>query len=721
MAEVERRVCDGELEVKNYSAHMFESQAEVVKSVKGVSSAIQQRLYGLFKQCKAGDIGTTRPGWSDPVGRAKWDAWAGYKGVARTQAGMAYCVLVDSIAKTAVAELSRVAPDGDGGGGDETDHNESSAAVITNSSSGSSGGGSSSSSRSSGTATGSGSVEEHVEALLNSQTPVEPLTLRRFMAAAYHVAKKSGVQSSTQLKLYGLYKQCGLGDNTKAQPGIFDVVGRAKWDAWKARVGMDRTRCGLAYCMLAEDLCGYQYSPALGREAEQAFTGSIKRTHELSLATEDEEEAVVSADGGCVAVGTEKGGERKLSSAKNAAWGDYPFDPRVHIITKEPDSAEECAAISELRAKIQGTKVWAENPAACAKFCSDAMLMRFLVGKSFDMKKAFGLLTEALMWRVGRSVDDYEKKPGWDIDFSHECETGKIYVSGFDKWQRPLVVFNNGVQNTRDVDGQMNFLAWSLNLACRMMGSHDRGGAASVDKYVVFMHLGNFSLLTAPGIKASRETIKMLCNCFPERLGHCIAYEPPLAFKLFFDSVKFLIDERTVAKMKMIRGDVSDGSENDLYLKELIGENWKELTGACQPIAKEGCSPGYVHEKFWPQCMARVNVIQARENEPGVLHGDAQVPESRIARLSAEAVEANNAAHPPASPLLQVPCDPSIYVGHNPNANPNSTLHLSGERKTQERSAQTLTYQMDRSSAGVAAVQLCLHSGQFGHRGAIYA
>jgi hypothetical protein len=114
-----------------------------------------------------------------------------------------------------------------------------------------------------------------------------------------------------------------------------------------------------------------------------------------------------------------------------------------------------------------------------------------------------------------RDVDHMEMKEGWDAVFAHESATGKIYVPGFDRWGRPLCVFNNGCQNTRDVDKQMEFLAWSLNLCVRMMGCQDAAGATAVDKYVVFMHLGNFTLMSAPGMKATRETIRMLCNCFP--------------------------------------------------------------------------------------------------------------------------------------------------------------------------------------------------------------
>jgi hypothetical protein len=33
---------------------------------------------------------------------------------------------------------------------------------------------------------------------------------------------------------------------------------------------------------------------------------------------------------------------------------------------------------------------------------------------------------------------------------SKEAETGKIYVAGHDRWCRPVVVFDNSVQNTHN-------------------------------------------------------------------------------------------------------------------------------------------------------------------------------------------------------------------------------------------------------------------------------
>lgn len=54
----------------------FGRAAEQVKVLKATPSrADKARIYGLFKQAKQGDATKDRPGFTDPVGRLKWDAW----------------------------------------------------------------------------------------------------------------------------------------------------------------------------------------------------------------------------------------------------------------------------------------------------------------------------------------------------------------------------------------------------------------------------------------------------------------------------------------------------------------------------------------------------------------------------------------------------------------------------------------------------------------------
>jgi acyl-CoA-binding protein len=56
-------------------------------------------LYSLFKQATEGDVQGKRPGMLDLKGRAKYDAWAGRKGLGRDAAMQQYIQLVDRLLK----------------------------------------------------------------------------------------------------------------------------------------------------------------------------------------------------------------------------------------------------------------------------------------------------------------------------------------------------------------------------------------------------------------------------------------------------------------------------------------------------------------------------------------------------------------------------------------------------------------------------------------------
>jgi diazepam-binding inhibitor (GABA receptor modulator, acyl-CoA-binding protein) len=58
---------------------------------------VKLQLYGLFKQATQGDAQGKRPGFTNPVGRAKYDAWAGFAGLSAEDAQAQYIALVDSL------------------------------------------------------------------------------------------------------------------------------------------------------------------------------------------------------------------------------------------------------------------------------------------------------------------------------------------------------------------------------------------------------------------------------------------------------------------------------------------------------------------------------------------------------------------------------------------------------------------------------------------------
>jgi acyl-CoA-binding protein len=55
------------------------------------------QLYSLYKQATEGDVDGKRPGFTDMVGRAKWDAWNAIKGKGKDVAMAEYVELVESL------------------------------------------------------------------------------------------------------------------------------------------------------------------------------------------------------------------------------------------------------------------------------------------------------------------------------------------------------------------------------------------------------------------------------------------------------------------------------------------------------------------------------------------------------------------------------------------------------------------------------------------------
>lgn len=55
------------------------------------------KLYALYKQASAGDNTDKKPGFSDMVGRAKWEAWSGLKGTGSEDAMQQYVDLIESL------------------------------------------------------------------------------------------------------------------------------------------------------------------------------------------------------------------------------------------------------------------------------------------------------------------------------------------------------------------------------------------------------------------------------------------------------------------------------------------------------------------------------------------------------------------------------------------------------------------------------------------------
>jgi diazepam-binding inhibitor (GABA receptor modulating acyl-CoA-binding protein) len=76
----------------------FESAVASVKELtKDPGNDVKLKLYALYKQATEGDVSGKRPGFTDFVGRAKYDAWAKRSGTPAEDAESQYISIVQDL------------------------------------------------------------------------------------------------------------------------------------------------------------------------------------------------------------------------------------------------------------------------------------------------------------------------------------------------------------------------------------------------------------------------------------------------------------------------------------------------------------------------------------------------------------------------------------------------------------------------------------------------
>ncbi len=84
----------------------------------------------------------------------------------------------------------------------------------------------------------------------------KPKSLKDRFADAKSGVEKLATRPSNEklLELYGLYKQATEGDVAGARPGLLDLKGRAKYDAWAKRKGSTKDDAMKRYATLVDEL-----------------------------------------------------------------------------------------------------------------------------------------------------------------------------------------------------------------------------------------------------------------------------------------------------------------------------------------------------------------------------------------------------------------------------------------------------------------------------------
>jgi diazepam-binding inhibitor (GABA receptor modulator, acyl-CoA-binding protein) len=83
--------------LSNLKAQFDAAMADSKNLAERPDNATLLKIYSLYKQGSTGDNAEKKPGFSDMVGRAKWDAWNSLKGTSTDDAMQQYVDLIESL------------------------------------------------------------------------------------------------------------------------------------------------------------------------------------------------------------------------------------------------------------------------------------------------------------------------------------------------------------------------------------------------------------------------------------------------------------------------------------------------------------------------------------------------------------------------------------------------------------------------------------------------
>ncbi|KMP08876.1 hypothetical protein DIZ76_016622 [Coccidioides immitis] len=230
-------------------------------------------------------------------------------------------------------------------------------------------------------------------------------------------------------------------------------------------------------------------------------------------------------------------------------------------------------------------------------FLTRECLLRYLRATKWNVADAIQRLQATLTWRREYGVKEHTQEY-----ISVENETGKQIILGFDNSGRPCLYLNPARQNTEHSDRQIQHLVFMLERVIDLMGPDQESLALLVN----FKQTRSGQNAT---IGQGRQTLHILQNHYPERLGRALVINMPLVILGFMKLITPFIDPRTREKLKF---------NEDLRQHVPPAQLWKAVNG---DVEFE-----YDHASYWPALNAlaaqRREEYRERWNKGGKLVGE---------------------------------------------------------------------------------------------------
>lgn len=226
---------------------------------------------------------------------------------------------------------------------------------------------------------------------------------------------------------------------------------------------------------------------------------------------------------------------------------------------------------------------------------TDAMLLRFLRARKFDLIKAKEMIIDCEKWRVEFHVDDIIH----DFDFKEREVVNRYYPQYYhktDKDGRPLYIQRLGqldikalyAATTTDRQLQRLVLEYEKSLTERLPACSSSVGHP-VETYCTILDLGGVSLSNFYRVRDYVSAASAIGqDRYPETMGKFYIINAPWAFSAVWAIVKPWLDEVTVAKIEILGGNYKDA-----LLQQIPKENLpREFGGTCECQNVGGCSMG---------------------------------------------------------------------------------------------------------------------------------
>lgn len=255
---------------------------------------------------------------------------------------------------------------------------------------------------------------------------------------------------------------------------------------------------------------------------------------------------------------------------------------------------------------------WTEAPESLAKgakmmplsdgermFLTRECILRYLRADKWNIAQAEKRLRDTISWRREYGVDKFT------ADYiSVENETGKQVVLGYDNEGRPCQYLRPSKQNTEKSDRQIEHLVYMLERTIDLM-------PPGQDTLALLINFAETKAGQGATLAQGKQTMYILQNHYPERLGKALVTNVPFVIWGFFKLITPFIDPLTREKIKF-------NESMNLYVpKEQL---MKESSG---DVEFE-----YDHTSYWPAlnktCDARRAAYKARWERAGKRIGESE-------------------------------------------------------------------------------------------------